>query len=336
MGVDVGTFMVRAVALARRRGRLTLVGVGDAPLDPGPAPAHGGAQARAVAAVLEGAGCTRGPVIAGLPGPTALVRRVVVAPERRSDLPAAVARALEPQVPFALTEASVDWQVLEGGPTRPAGGLEVLAVAARRDRVAERVGLFDEAGRHPACLDADACALTNAVVANHPEVTDRTVALVHVGHTSTVVCICERGQPVVVRDVLVAGRRYLQGFDRDLGLGPAEALRRLRVEAAEADPGTADVVLAVNRQIAAEVARTLDAALPAGSHRLVQQVWVSGGASRAMGLVDALASTLGLPVAAFNPFAAVHGLEALASPPEWPPAFAVALGLALRGGRERS
>jgi type IV pilus assembly protein PilM len=327
VGVDVGTFAVHAVALGRHRGRLVVRGVADAPIGRGADADAARAQTDAVAAVLDAPGCHRGALAAGVPGPTVLVRRLTVAPPPGAPMADAVSAALESQVPFALKEACLGWQPLESATAQPAGAVEVVAAVARRDRVAERMAVFAPAGRSLHVLDADACALVNAVTHSHPEALPVVQALVHVGHTSTLVCVAERGAPVFVRDISMAGRRYLQALDRELGLAPAEALRRLRLP--DADAGLGGLLEEVHRGIAAEVTRTLQISAATGAHGPVQVVRVSGGVSRIPGLGRHLEAALDHAVHVFDPFVALDWPSSL-DQVEWRPAFAVAVGLALR------
>ncbi len=96
-------------------------------------------------------------------------------------------------------------------------GLDVLLVAARKDRIDDRAGVIAQSGRRPVVIDVEAFALANAYQMNYPERTDPLTALMHVGRNVTLVCLLERGEPIFTRDISAGGQAHLEALLKEFG-----------------------------------------------------------------------------------------------------------------------
>src|SRR5690606_18703475 len=106
-------------------------------------------------------------------------RRVTVAAASRAELPAAVAWEAEQYLPFDPADVHIAWDVIDSDAAR--GTIDILLVAARKTSIADRVSLFDGTGYPPVIVDAEACALTNAYLANYSDDDSGLSLLVHAG-----------------------------------------------------------------------------------------------------------------------------------------------------------
>ena len=69
----------------------------------------------------------------------------------------------EQYIPFDIQDVNLDYQILDAGTGPDAKGtMEVLLVAAKKDKIADYTGVIAQAGRTPVVVDVDAFALQNA------------------------------------------------------------------------------------------------------------------------------------------------------------------------------
>ncbi len=74
----------------------------------------------------------------------------------------------EQYIPFDIQDVNLDYQILDPG-TGPdsKGTMDVLLVAAKKEKIADYTGVIAQAGRVPVVVDVDAFALQNAYEVNY-------------------------------------------------------------------------------------------------------------------------------------------------------------------------
>ena len=344
VGLDIGSSAVRAVVLRRGRAGWSLVAAGEAPL-PEPDDKEDETATAAIAGevakeLLDSLHLRRARVTAALSGHAVIVKRLSLPTMTEAELHEAIPWEAEQYIPFDLAEVQLDYQVV-GGDANPARtSLDVLLVAAKRDRIEDRTALVAQTGRRPAVLDIEAFALANAYQMNYPERTDPFSALVHVGRAVTIVCLLENGETVFTRDISIGGQVHYQAVLRELGASGIDemAVRRIFHGQYPADV-SADQVASVLRdassQLVMEVRKTIDFYRATAPIEKLSRVVLSGGAYHAVGLVDLLASEFGAPVEVFDPFRRVSRPSRGVGADATGPAYAVAVGLAMRQEGDR-
>lgn len=287
--------------------------------------------AETAAGLLDTLGLRRARVAAALAGHAVIVKRLTLPPMSARELADTMPVEAEQYIPFPLSEVELDYEVLASAPALPAAALDVLLVAARRDRVAERLAAMTATGRAPVVLDVEAFALANAYEANYPDRTEPLVVLVHIGRRGTIVCLLEYGQVAFTRDLNLGGGAYLEALERDLGLVGVDAERTLR-QSRITDEATLGVVRDLHHQLMLEIRKTLDFHRASSTIEQVDRVVLSGGACQIDGLHGLLSTELETEVEVFDPFRQITrpaGAEVDG------PAYAVAVGLALRREGDR-
>ncbi len=331
VGLDLGSHAVKAVALRRKRGGWTLLAAGEQAMPAGE-PATQEQMTETAATLLDTLGLTRAHIAAALSGHSVIVKRLALPPMSQAELAEAIPWEAEQYIPFALSDVQLDHQVLDGPVSMPAEALDVLLVAARRDRLNERTAAITATGRRPVVMDVEAFALANAYEMNYPDRTDGLAALVHIGRSSTLICVLEHGRAAFTRDISLGGGAYLEALERELGLEPVAAQRILRGQPVTGADGVSGVLRDVHQQLVLEIRKTLDfywsSAKPSALDRLV----LSGGACRVEGLDTALGAEFQAPVEQCDPFRRVTRPASIEADG---PAYAVAVGLALRRERDR-
>jgi type IV pilus assembly protein PilM len=302
-----------------------------------------------VSQLLDSMKVRRATVASALSGHAVIVKRLALPAMSESELAEAIPWEAEQYIPFDLAEVQLDYQVVGSKPVPDKNadgekgekaGLDVLLVAARKDRIDDRAGVISQSGRRPVVIDVEAFAIANAYQMNYPERTDPLTALIHVGRTVTVICLLERSEPIFTRDISVGGQVHLDALLKEFGPMGVDELAARRMLHGQYPAGVgADQVASVLRdssaQLVLEVRKTIDFYKATSPIDRLSRVVLSGGAWEAVGLVDLLASEFGAPVDVFDPFRRVARSTRSMGGESVGPSYAVAVGLAMRKEGDR-
>lgn len=334
VGLDIGSGLVKVAVVDHAKSQPELVRVAITPLladaivegeimDPG-------IVADAIAASLQSAGVTSRDVVTAVGGRDVIIKKIQIERVKEQQARELMRWEAEQHVPFDMESVELDFQILDPEGRDP--DMNVLLVAAKRELIEARVRVLTEARLNPVAVDVDAFALHNAFELNHPEAMSGVVGLVNIGHEFTNINIVEDGVPILTRDIGVGTRKFREDLQRDRGLTADEADSILsgydRSEHLDA------ILESKSEEIAVGVERAT--AFLASSSRggaQINAVYVSGGGSRAPGLIDSLGARLRLPVHAANPLANLvvrdGAFESLVTD-EVAPLLMLPIGLALR------
>jgi type IV pilus assembly protein PilM len=212
--------------------------------------------------------------------------------------------------------------------------MDVLLVAAKKEKIGDYTSVIAQAGRTPVIVDVDAFALQNAFEVNYGLEPGRIVVLLNAGASAININILQGDQSVFTRDISMGGNAYTEAVQKELDL-PFESAEHLKkglpVDGAtfeEAQP----VLRAVTENVLLEIQKTFDFFKATASSDQIDRIVLSGGASRVDGFREMLQERFSAPVEDFDPFRVVEwdakklGAEAAALAPT----AAVAVGLALR------
>jgi type IV pilus assembly protein PilM len=218
--------------------------------------------------------------------------------------------------------------------------MDVLLVAAKKEKIADYTGVIGQAGRTAVVVDVDAFALQNAYEANYGTEPGAVVMLLNVGASATNINILQGDQSVFTRDISIGGNAYTEALQKDLNLPfeHADLLKRGGAVDGIAYDEARPVLRAVSENVMLEIQKTFDFFKATAATDQMTRVVVSGGAARAEGFLDMLAERFGAPVEVFDPFRKV-AFDAkkfkVDSAAAVGPTAAVAVGLALRRAGDR-
>ena len=211
-------------------------------------------------------------------------------------------------------------------------GRQIVLVAAKRELVANKLALLDEAGLEAGIVDVDAFALHNAFEVNYPDAMRGVAALINIGNEVTNVNLLQDGIPLLARDISLGTKKIREDLQREHGLSADEADKL--VQGFERTDQLDSYVQARAEEIAVGVERAAaflqTASRDAGN---VQKVYCCGGGARIPGLTQTLEDRLRVSVEAANPMqrlrVADDAFEGL-NVDEVGPLLMLAVGLALR------
>lgn len=211
-------------------------------------------------------------------------------------------------LPFSLDEISLDFATVGPSATHE-GYVDVMLVAARKERIDERLTLADAVGLRPLVIDIESQVMTAALglLDSHQDTQhNQPVALLQ---------LCSEGSHCYV---MLNG---LVIFEREMGL----SLPRFDQEKSRV------AVESIREAICQELTRALQLFSTSTQHSGVAHLYVAGSIELlGADLATFVERRLGIPCSLPDPFAYMHGPSTDIQLREDAPAFLVACGLALR------
>jgi len=344
VGLDIGSSAVKAVELKAVGNTYRVAAFGSEPVPPDSivdgAIIDAGAVSDAIRRVFDGNKAFKAKdVCASLSGNAVIVKKITLPVMTQAELDESIYWEAEQYIPFDVQDVNLDYQILDPG-TGPdsRGSMEVLLVAAKKDKIGDYTGVISQAGRNAVVVDVDAFALQNAYEMNYGFEPGQVVVLLNAGASAINVNILHGDQSVFTRDVSIGGNAYTEALQKDLDL-PYEAAEQLK-KGIPVDGATVDearhVIRAITDNVLLEVQKTFDFFKATASSDHIDKIVVSGGASRVEGFYEMLAERFGTPVEEFDPFKTITWDTKLeADIAEAASTGAVAVGLALRKAGDR-
>jgi type IV pilus assembly protein PilM len=213
--------------------------------------------------------------------------------------------------------------------------LDVMLVAARREKVSNYTGVLSQVGKNPTVVDVDAFALENAFEAGYEPPPDQTCALLNLGASLTNVNIVRNGIPLFTRDIPVGGKHYTEALQKALELSFDEAERvKLGGEMPQVSAEVRKSALqAVSASLVGEVQKTFSFFRQMTGAEAIDRIYLAGGTARIEGLAERVQEELKIPVEVLDPLRQItvssdeFDSQYIA---DLAPRLAVAVGLALR------
>jgi type IV pilus assembly protein PilM len=338
VGLDIGSSSVKAIELkaAGKGFRVSAIGVESVPPDSivDGAIIDGGAVADAVRRLFANKRFKAKDVVASLSGNSVIVKKITLPSMTEAELSESIYWEAEQYIPFDIQDVNLDYEILDAG-SDAQGQMEVLLVAAKKDKIADYTNVIAQAGKAPVIVDVDVFALQNAFEANYGFEPGAVVAILNAGASAININILSGSQSVFTRDVSMGGNAFTEAVQKELNL-PYESAEQLKkgqdVDGATYEDARA-VLRAMTDNVLLEVEKTFDFFKATASSDRIDRIMLSGGASRVEGFAESLRERFATEVEQFDPFRQVAcdpkkvGID---SPDDFGPVAAVAMGLALR------
>jgi general secretion pathway protein L len=287
LGIDIGTTSVKAAVIRSAYRKLAVEGLASTPIQNGDVIA----AIREASQAALGIGAADG-VATQLPGTLTTLRTVRIPEAAQRQLADVLPFELEAQLPFDLSDAVLDWTIIES--QKNDEGIAVLTTIARVDDAKKRIDLVKNAlGAEPERLGVGPFPIANLAPFATALSAQNTVALLDLGTKTSDLLFLKNGEPV---------------FARTLSLGT------------EGLPGTAP-------KLAREIRLSLASYRSQGGNP-PDDIYLCGGGAFVSGAESFLAAELERPVHRLPPLTIELGEQAAPVAPELPH-YAVAIGLAL-------
>jgi type IV pilus assembly protein PilM len=253
-----------------------------------------------------------------------------------ADLGESIVWEAEQYIPFDVQDVNLDYQILDAGTGENAKGtMDVLLVAAKKEKIADYTGVIARAGRTPVVVDVDAFALQNAYEVNYGIEPGAVIVLLNAGASAINVNIVSGDQSLFTRDISIGGNAYTEAVQKELNLpfDVAEQLKKGQPVDGVTFHDVQPVLHAMTENVLLEVQKTFDFFKATAASDRIDRIVLSGGASRVDGFAQALQERFGSAVVSFDPFRTVSFEPAkfgVTDPETIMATAAVAVGLALR------
>src|SRR6266850_4373785 len=312
VGLDIGSSSVKAVELTKSKRGYQLTGFAYETLEPDAIVDGAIMDARAVAESIKrtfaSAKFKSKGVSAGVSGHSVIVKRVVVAAATPDEVETSIQFDAEQYIPFELTDVNLDYQVV--GPNMTPSdepGMEVVLVAAKKEKIQNHTSVISLAGRSPDVVDIDAFALQNAFEANYDVHPDAVIALLNIGASLMNINITKGGMPLFIRDVSVGGNQYTDILQKELQLNFQEAEDlKLGKTGGESEAEMVQPLLeSVTDMLVMEVQKTFDFFRETYPSETISRVLISGGTAHMLGLAERIQATFSYPTSVLDPFKSI-------------------------------
>lgn len=340
VGLDIGSSAVKAVELKPAGKSYRVTAFGTEPVPPESIVdgtiLDGGAVADSISRLFQNKAFKTKEVAASLSGNAVIVKKISLPVMTPAELSESIYWEAEQYIPFDIQDVNLDYQILNPGTGVDAGGsMEVLLVAAKKDKIADYTNVIAQAGRVPVLVDVDVFAIQNAYEVNYAPDPGSIVVLLNAGASAININILSGTQSLFTRDISIGGNAYTEAVQKELSLPfeTAELAKRGQLIEGVSFEDVRPVLQAMTENVLLEIQKTFDFFKATASSDRVDRILLSGGASLVDGFAQALEERLGAPVEVFDAFRQVafdaSRLGVQDSPDVFPTA-AVAVGLALR------
>jgi type IV pilus assembly protein PilM len=333
VGLDIGSSSVKAVELQPSGKGYRVAAFASEPIPPEAivdgAIIDGGAVADAIRRLFDRKIFKAKDVAASLSGSAVIVKKISLPTMTEAELYESIYWEAEQYIPFDVQDVNLDYQILDTAAPDSKGTMDVLLVAAKKEKIADYTGVIVQAGRTPSIVDVDAFALQNAYEANYGTDPSAVVVLLNAGASAINVNIVAGDQSVFTRDISIGGNAYTEAVQREMNLS-FETAEQVKCGVAHDGIDFEDVravLRATSENVLLEVQKTFDFFKTTTGLDHITRIMVSGGAARVDGLDEMLRERFDAPIEMMNPFKqiAYEGAGETAGP-----TAAVAVGLALR------
>jgi len=345
VGLDIGSSAVKAIEMKPAGKSYKVAAFGTEPIPPDSivdgAIIDAAAVASAIQRVFENKAFRTKEVAASLSGNAVIVKKISLPVMTPTELDESIYWEAEQYIPFDIQDVNLDYQILDPGTSADAKGtMEVLLVAAKKEKIADYTGVIMQAGRVAVVVDVDAFALQNAYEVNYGFEPGAVIVLLNAGASAININIVSGGQSVFTRDVSIGGNAYTEAVQRELSLpfDSAEQLKRGTSINGTTFEDVRPVLRAMTDTVLLEIQKTFDFFKATAASDRMDRIVLSGGASRVDGFAEMLQDRFGTPVEDFDPFRRI-AVDAKRFADDQRqligPTAAVAVGLALRQAGDR-
>ena len=339
VGLDIGSSAVKAIELKPAGKTFTVAAYASVQIPPDSivdgAIIDGGVVADAIRRLFENKAFKAREVAASLSGNAVIVKKISLPVMTAAELAESIYWEADQYIPFDIQDVNLDYQILDAGAANDGKGtMEVMLVAAKKEKIADYTGVISQAGRVPVVVDVDAFALQNAFEVNYGVSRGAVVVLMNVGASAININILSGRHSLFTRDISTGGNAYTEAVQKELNLsyGQAELAKRGEPVEAVSFEDVRPVLHAMTENVIFEIHKTFDFFKATAASDRIDRIVLSGGACAVDGFAEALETRFDCPVETFDPFktitfeAAKLGLDQAAIAPT----AAVAVGLALR------
>ncbi len=311
IGLDIGTFGVRAAEISMVKGLPTLVSFGQVVLPPGAV--HAGeivdfqAVTEAISELWALGGFSSKKVVLGVANQLVFVRQMELPVMPVEEIKTALQFEAGEHIPIPIEDAVIDYQIIGQNDDQEDPKLKILLVAAKKDMIEAYLEVVEKAGLGVQTIDFSPFGLIRSLLSPPVDVLGEDIstnAIIGVGAGTTTLVVERNGVPLFVRVLGIGADSITHSIanEMNINLDQAEDYKRRR----RFIPGDLDQKSAMAK-VESIVARDIESLVIGvrGSIEYYQSqldaqpisnILLSGGGSQLIGLCEAFSSKLSIPV----------------------------------------
>lgn len=241
-------------------------------------------------------------------------------------------------IPMDGTEAVIDFQIM-GANDKEVDKIDVALVACTKKTLSQHIDILKESGLRPGKVDADPVALSNAFFVTRDLPEEGAIVILDIGTLGTTLIVRGGSDPFFTRDIPIGSHHFIREIADKQSVNYLTAQDKLYqsgVEAVRVEDTEGGNISVAERTVfdnmVEDIRRSLRYYAKTNNQSFFLKIFLSGGGAATGGLAEYIQEKLNVEVAVFNPLESFPGYEAdtMLNPNQ----YAVATGLALRGGLE--
>jgi type IV pilus assembly protein PilM len=340
LGIDIGTSTAKIAEVMRQKDRLVVRNIGMAEVPDhvivDGCIANSDALLRVLSKLILVNGFSCQEAVVAISGRNILVREVIFPLMTETELREAVKWDMEKYVPFTPETYYFDFAILpQSGEEQQ---MKVLLVVAPKEHVDIVIKVIKDLGLKPIAVEIESLALYRTLQCAEDSM------VLNIGRVASQLILFQHGSPIVTRTISIGGQRFTEVIMRVLAIElveaeflkvqPKELLHQLELSGKEAEfEKSLELVVG---EFVREILLTIEYYQIQNTTAVIDTIFLVGGGARLECLVQGLSESLSIPVRLHNPLSDLeiaHSFDEL-SIDKISPQLAVAIGLALRGGKQ--
>jgi type IV pilus assembly protein PilM len=299
VGLDIGSKHIKVVQLKDVKGKYQLERLGITTLEPelivDGSILDSSRVVEAIKGLIEKTNIKIKDTALSLSGHSSvIIKRVSFQQMSEDELSESIKFEAEQYIPFDIEDVNLDFQML--GIADKENMMDVLIVAAKKDKINEYVTVVKEAGLTPVIVDVDAFALENMYELNYEIKPDENVALVNIGATMININILKGGISVFTRDSAVGSNLHTEALQKEFTISYASA-EKLKQEGKMEGISEEDmkaVLVSTSEDIIAEISRSFDYFRDTTNYENINEIILCGGGALTPGFIQLLSERFGI------------------------------------------
>ncbi len=341
LGVDIGAGSIKLVELSKQKGKsLTNYGILGADYftgnsfrnrERGVLSIEEGNIIEAITSILREAGIKSKQAFFSIPDYVSFFTTFDLPPMSEKEVPEAVKYEAPRRIPLPLSEVTLDWQIIKGGPDQKGSTpLRVLLVTVPNDVIAQYQRIAKGAGLKIVALEAEAFAMLRALIKYQDK--SNVVALIDIGERSSTINIVSQGVLKVSYSLDVSGEDFTRALTGALGVEREKASAIKHIYGLSDNNTEIKKILLPKAELILDKAKDIFNELYARDKEIPGKIILSGGGVSMPGLLEYFSQNLNAPIEVANPFIGISApptLEEILK--KLGPSLTIAAGMALRG-----
>jgi len=245
-------------------------------------------------------------VAISISGNSVMIKKITLPSMDTEELAESIIWEAKHNIPYPYEETNVDYTILQSSPKTEERNLDILLVAAKKDKIANYSNVVHQARKNLQAIEVDIFALQNAWEINYPEMqSEKTVAIINIGANITNVMIIEDGTPKLFRDLVKGGIAITENMSKDLNISFDDAEKALKgIPVKDFSEEKLEASLQANlANLFEEIEKTFSF-YEAGEkqEKKMDQVFLSGGLSMLKDFPSLFEQKFKIKTEIFNPF----------------------------------